>query len=250
MFPLTHLFLLSKITELDDLAVLGSLFPDTCIAGHLSWDDTHRHGLEFAGSLQREEKRLLMPFLTGFFAHSVNPPGLDYYGDECMAPGKPGYSFCKAPGIVGEVVSACNLPGEMGLWKSHNVIEMAVEVRIARLYPELEKFLEQAFNSTENLSIISGPLGRHFGVSPGDIISAYGILQSFIPASLPDEVSLGAAFAGQLEHKHGIAGVSPVYVAGLIVKADSFIVGDYEEFLEDCLDKITMALPGWLGDTT
>ena len=134
MFPVTHIWFGEKVLgELDNQSILGTIFPDMVISGCLDYDTTHKSGWKLYEFFKKEYPEFL-GFARGTISHGVDPKGLDYYGDEKYRGIEKGYCFQKAMEIVDKVVG-CSIPKELGLWKAHNFIEMAIEVEIDELNP-------------------------------------------------------------------------------------------------------------------
>jgi hypothetical protein len=145
MFPLTHIWFSEKVLGyMNNLTVLGAVFPDIVITKCLKYDNTHNVGFGIYEHFKKTNPSF-MDFVKSMLTHTVNPNGLDYYSDEAYLNGYKGYCFQKGMEIEKEVIDACNIPEEYGLWKAHNFIEMGVELNIADSEPKLSQILHNSF---------------------------------------------------------------------------------------------------------
>jgi len=248
VFPATHLFLLSQIHPLENLAILGSLFPDTCITAVIPWQESHCCGFSLRDFMSPKERRELRPFLVGLLAHGIVPPGLDYYGDNSWGREEMGYAFLKAAPLVDEVIRVCRIPPEWGLWKAHNFVEMGIEAFIIDRRPDLPDCISRALLDGQALSALSEVLGRFWGKSGEDIVLAYKVLHTLTWCGSGGPKDLATMYAKQLLYRHGIYGVEEEQVARLIINAGELVRNEYESFLSSAANEIYAAMPVWLGE--
>jgi len=234
MYPVTHLHFLSRLTELSDQAVLGAVFPDTCIAGEITWEAAHRPGFAVRNCFSEEYR----PFLLGLFTHTADPRGLDYYNDQKLPPHERGYSFLKAAPLVGGVQAACRLDEATALWKAHNFIEMGIENLIARENPHINRHLFEALQNRDLINRICGKLSGFFDKTPEQLAWGYFLLEECITQQPENTRRLAEAYQKQLEVKHQIDAIDVEAVNCLILQGQEIVKDDYREFLDFCLEKI------------
>lgn len=246
MYPVTHLHLLSQLTELDGPGALGAMFPDTCITGELKWEATHCPGFQIASAFSEEQDRRSRSFLLGLFTHTADPRGLDYYNDQKLEPYRRGYSFVKAAPLVEGVKTACRVDESISLWKAHNFIEMGIENLIARENPPLNQALFSAFADRETIEALSLRLADFFHTTPEVIVRGYRVLEQYSCRAPEDPLQLAETYRRQLELKHQLDGVDVEAVKKLILQSQEIVRGDYRQFLEFCREKIASELTAWL----
>ena len=242
MFPIAHLYLLSRITNLDRLGALGAMFPDTCIGGELKWEATHRPGFQIAPAFSANPDRRCDAFLRGLFTHTVDPQGLDYYNDHKLEPHPRGYSFVKAALLVEGVKTACGVDESIALWKAHNFIEMGIENLLARENPYLTQALFDAFADRETIEALSLRLAPFFQTSPEVVVRGYQILERYSCRAPQVPLQLAETYRRQLELKHQLDGIDVEAVRDLILQSRELVRDDYRQFLEFCREKIEAEL--------
>lgn len=245
MFPLTHLHVLSRIHPLDHQAVLGSVFPDTCIASSLTWRETHRCGLDFFRFLAPSQRSEFSPFVVGLLSHGIEPHGLDFYADECYKDFGCGYSFHKAPPLVREAIEVCLIEEKMGPWKAHNFIEMGVEILVAESRGDLFEHLLSALEDNELVVRLSAPLGSFFGRPKREMEDSFNLFRPLLSSNIE---TLAEKYVMQLGVKHGIHGINQRRVSDLIARAMELVAEDYGAFLLDCTTRIGMDLLSWMKE--
>lgn len=235
MYPQTHLYFAERVLgRMSDAITLGSIFPDMAIGAGLPRDISHGSGLEIFAIFKSEGG--LRDFALANITHGVSPDGLDYYGDESNPPFERGYCFEKGRPLVDATIKACNIPPEMGWWKSHNIIEMGIEMRVsssgdygARLY--------QAFQNRPLIEVVSERLGDYFGRGPLPFIKRMSGFPTYIDLGASTAESLAAKYDYQMYYKHHIH-INVAGVARLIGLAAEMVDHDLEQFFGSVAERV------------
>lgn len=235
MYPQTHVFFAEMVLgRSSDAVTLGSIFPDMAIGAGVHRNVSHGSGLEILDLLGENSR--LRDFALANITHGVNPDGLDYYGDEVNPPFERGYCFEKGRGLVEATVRACNIPPEMGWWKSHNIVEMGIEMRIGAA-GEYGRQLYSAFGNQALVEELCERLGVFFGRDPLPFIRRLANFPSYIDLTASTAESLAAKYDHQMYYKHRIH-INVAEVAGLIRKAAGMVEEDVDEFFISVAGKV------------
>jgi hypothetical protein len=233
---LTHIYFYSLIFPVDTGGVLGAIFPDTNLLTGFRWAITHKNTVSFHDSLSPDERASFLSFAWGMMTHGVDSEGLDYYGDEKYGDFEKGYAYFKGREIVDDVIRACRVPPEIGLWKAHNFIEMAIENLVVRRQPRLSQWAETAFRDEDYIGALSLTLPRFYPLDASHFQSGITRFKEFIIPS-GDPLELGKSYAKVLQIRHGITGADPLELAGIIEKAGKIIEGEYFSFILECRNR-------------
>ncbi|MFZ5631823.1 MAG: hypothetical protein ACOY40_03180 [Bacillota bacterium] len=235
MYPQTHVYFAEKVLgKMNDAVALGSIFPDMAIGAGVNRDLSHGSGLEILKFL--ESSHQLRDFALANITHGVNPSGLDYYGDEKNPPCERGYCFEKGRILVEPTIRACNLPEEMGWWKSHNIIEMGIEMRVST-GGNYGRYLYEAFQNKNLVEEICDRLGAFFGRGFQPFLQRLSNFPSYIDLSASTAESLAAKYDYQMYYKHRIH-INVAEVAKLISLAAEVVEDDIDEFFRSVTGKV------------
>ncbi|MGE5633029.1 MAG: hypothetical protein ACM3TR_18320 [Caulobacteraceae bacterium] len=241
MFPITHIWFSRGILgHINNLTVLGSIFPDTAISGCLNHEQTHSGGWGLYKFFEDKYMEYL-DFVKASVIHTVNPRGLDFYSDEEYGQGYKGYCFQKAQEIEEEVIDACNIPVEFGLWKAHNFIEMGIEVNIATLEKGLVDVLHEGLNDSFLIGKLSSPLESYFGISNLSIYDCFKRFAGFVEVEDLNSYNLAKKYDIQMKTKHGI-GIDVPKCCDIIEKSRIIVKDDFDDFIEYCSKKVNDTL--------
>lgn len=248
MFPVTHVYVIERlIPSAGPLHRLGGVFPDAVLTNGLPWARTHCSGAELHAFLEAQFPAGL-PFAVGVISHGCLPQGLDYYTDERYNTGKRGYAFQQAEPYAARVARICHLPSDMGLWKAHNFVEMAVEWLIVQQHPGLGKRLRAAFLEPSLFSELGPYLGRFYECDGEALLRSLPAMLPFLALEEASPVVLAERYQRQVRMKHGVDAIELPEAAALIEEIASAIQPSCWAFLEDVLERIARMLrqEGWL----
>lgn len=240
MFPITHIWFAEKIMGFRDPSlVLGAIFPDIVITDCLDYKQTHYCGFELYDYLIHDCPNFAKAMIT----HTVNPKGLDYYGDECYKSGYKGYCFQKGRLIVNQVIDACNIPESFGLWKAHNFIEMGIELNIMDGNPDINEELHRAFLDSTAIKQVAEPIEDYYGLRRNEIMESFKRFSQYIKLDKSDCHTMAAKYNLQMQSKHGI-NIDVDKAAYIIEDCRAFIKTDFDEFIQYCCSAIKNMLKG------
>lgn len=241
MFPITHIWFSKRVLGyINNMTVLGSVFPDTVIKCCLSYDQTHNIGWGLHEYLRNYSEEYL-DFARAMATHTVNPKGLDFYGDEEYGDGYKGYCFQKAVEIEKEVIEACNIPNKFGLWKAHNFIEMGIEMNIV----DSEKGLADIFNKglSDGLMVqeLSSKLDKYFRLQGGSVADCFSKFTNFMELEDISSFALANRYNAQMQVKHGI-NINILKCSDIIEKSRTIVQDDFDSFIDYCTEKVVIML--------
>ncbi len=237
MFPLTHIWFSRKVLGyVNNMTVLGSVFPDTVIKCCLKYDQTHKEGWGLYDYFAEHSERHL-DFVKAVAAHTVYPKGLDFYGDEEYRNGYKGYCFQKAAYIEKEVIIACNIPEEFGLWKAHNFIEMGIELNIAESERGLAKIFSQGLKDRLLIEELSSYIDGYYGLKNMSAADCFYRFKDFLELNEIDSNELSRRYNAQMQVKHGIE-IDISKCSDIIEKSRAIADEDFKDFIDYCVERI------------
>ena len=240
MFPFTHIWFSEKVLGYsNNMAVLGSIFPDACVSNKLSYEATHKTGWDIFDYFYKEKPELI-DFIKSGITHTVSPEGLDFYGDESYN-GADGYCFRKAAEIVEEVIDACNIPEEYGLWKAHNFIEMAVELNILNNNYGLKEQLQNALEDSGLISVVEFSLEKYYNMNSKSLKNCFRRFENFVYKGNVNSRILSINYDHHMKDKHGI-NIDIDKSSKIIDKAKAIISEDFIDFIEITEEKVSSML--------
>jgi hypothetical protein len=241
MFPMTHIWFSRKVLGYsNNMTVLGSIFPDTVIKCCLTYDQTHRIGWGLYEYFRNNAEKYL-DFAKSVATHTVNPKGLDFYGDEEYGSGYKGYCFQKAAMIEKEVIEACNIPAEFGLWKAHNFIEMGIEMNLINSEKELVSLLHDGLKDTDLIHELSYHLNGYFGLKDASVADCFGKFTGFMELRDISSLAFAERYNTQMQVKHDIK-IDILKCSDIIEKSRAIVQEDYESFIACCTEKVKAML--------
>jgi len=144
MFPITHFYINQQFYNPSPLLAIGGIFPDIAAACEMGRNEAHTMGKELF-AFCKEKYPEAVDLGRGVFLHGATEGGADYYSDEAWEGGDKGWCFQKGAEFAEEVGKATALDEDYWLWKSHNFVELGLEiitdVRHPYMKTELTKLL-------------------------------------------------------------------------------------------------------------
>ncbi|OGO78344.1 MAG: hypothetical protein A2Y23_12200 [Clostridiales bacterium GWB2_37_7] len=230
MFPITHIWFAEKVMGFrDNSLILGAIFPDIVISGCLDYKQTHYCGFGLYNDLVESNQTFAKAMIT----HTVDPKGLDYYGDENYKSGNKGYCFQKGQLIVDQVIDACNIPEGFGLWKAHNFIEMGIELNIIDNQQILLSDLHRAFQDYAAIEQAAWLIEDYYTLRRNEIVESYKKFSQYIELDKSDCHTMAAKYNLQMQSKHSIS-IDVEKTAEIIDRCRSLIKSDFQEFIQYC----------------
>ncbi len=243
LFPITHIYFSNKILgKLNTMIALGAVFPDITISGILSYDKTHREGLGLYNHFKLFHQEYI-DFANAMITHTVDPKGLDYYGDEQYLEGYKGYCFQKGKLIEDEVIEVCNIPKEYGLWKAHNIIEMAVELIVYESNKEYGALLRNSLKDENMLQCICSASEDYYKIDKGALCKSMRKFSSFVELDDLSSLNLAKKYDMQMKAKHGIS-IQIGKCSKLIEKCCNIVSEDLESFFDYAIKQVLLSVKG------
>ncbi len=241
MFPITHIWFSGKVLGyMNNMTVLGSVFPDTVIKCSLTYDQTHNVGWGLYKYFMEKDKAYI-DFAKAMATHTVNPKGLDFYGDEEYGDGYKGYCFQKAAEIEAEVIEACNIPEKFGLWKAHNFIEMGIEMNIAESNKEILDIFHKGLTDYCLLKELSPILDGYFKLEESSVFDCICRFAEIMELKDLSSFALANRYDTQMKVKHGI-NIDISKCSDIIEKSRIIVQEDFDCFIDFCTEKIAAML--------
>ncbi|HZC05767.1 MAG TPA: hypothetical protein VE338_09010 [Ktedonobacterales bacterium] len=253
MFPVAHGWLLAQLTEEPTPAgYLGCVWPDMLFGSPLTHPQSHKSGAEllaFARALPANaEREAFIAFTRGVITHGSEPRGFDWFSDEGYGDAgahAKGYAFQRAAPLAARAAVVCGVPEEMGLWKAHNLIEMAFERALYAANIPAAQSLAAACANLELMARMSELLARYFAHEPAALAESmrrYAEMVALAPTSLD---ALAEAYTHQTRYRHPGAEPDASAIAALIGEAETIIAADRDAYLSVCLAGVRSTLAAY-----
>lgn len=241
MFPITHIWFSRRVLGYaNNMTVLGSVFPDTVINCSLTYDQTHNIGWGLYEYFRNQSEEHL-DFARAMVTHTVNPNGLDFYGDEEYGLGYKGYCFQKAVEIEKEVIQACNIPDKFGLWKAHNFIEMGIEMNIASSENELMDLFHKGLTDSRLIHEISSQIDRYYHLEGKSVADCFKRFTEIMELNGLSSLALANRYDIQMKVKHGIQ-IDIEKCSEIIDKSRLIVQKDFDSFIDCCTARVKTML--------
>lgn len=246
MFPLTHLYTAKTVLGYENnQTVLGCLFPDYGTYLGLGRNLCHEMGIDmYHYALEHDDAHL--DFALGVLTHGTCLPGIDYYADEEYHGKKPGFCFQSGEAIAKEVAAACNLPDNMALWKTHNIMEMAFDSVTEKRCPHIADAVIRAL-PVEGEPFCVDFLESYLESSPEKIREMFIVVSTYYSFDGNDIEDMATKFITSLSRRHNITGCDQSKLMELIGKAVEIIDPIYDDFMAEAIGEISVALQKLTG---
>jgi hypothetical protein len=250
MFPIAHGWLLAQVTSSPTPAsFLGCVWPDMLFGSPLTHPQSHKSGaalLAFARSLPAgAERDEFTAFVRGVITHGSEPHGFDWFSDEAYGASgaqAKGFAFQQGAPLATRAAAACGVPEAMGLWKAHNLIEMAFERALYAADMSAAQALAAACANEALMARLAEPLARHFmhdAAALAESMRRYAEMVALAPTSLD---ALAEAYAHQTRYRHPGAQADASAIAVLIGEAEALIAPTRDDYLTTCLAGVRATL--------
>ena len=254
MFPLAHLEFAGRLLgPLRIEEMLGAVFPDVVVAVDLGWEVTHRLGarLYSAAATARAEGHpdgeVLVRFARAALTHGADPAGLDFYGDVAYGGVDRGFAYQVARPLADRVAAACRLPAELGLWKAHNFVEMAVDLLVDEVHPGWGPSLVTALNAAAPRSCVSTFFDDALALPAGRMAACFARFPSFVAVADLSPLRLAQMYGVQVRAKHGVDEIDVVLAAALIEEAVDLVRPETDRFFETAGEGVARVLARFPG---
>lgn len=199
MFPLSHLYTAEKVLgRKSKMLAIGCFWPDLAPLQGIDRRLSHCLSREFlCFCRERHPQRLELAY--GVLSHGNALPGADYYSDECWLEGGKGFCFQRIEKYAPLVQEACGLPRQLALWKGHNFVEMAFELYLGQLAPDLGLCLRDACLDPELCLAAAEVLGDYFCLSGKSVAADIALAPELFAFTDVDAEKLALRFGVQLK---------------------------------------------------
>lgn len=248
MFPLTHLYTAKAVLGYETkLSALGSLFPDYGAYLGIGRNVCHEMGIDmYYYALENDKSHI--DFALGALTHGTALPGIDWYADEEYHGIRPGFCFQSGEAIAGEVAKACNLPQNMAIWKTHNIMELAFDVITEQKHPGIAKTVLTALPEEGNPYCTSF-LHHYLGKSEKEITEMFTEVTGYYSLDGKDIGQMADKFILSLKRRHHISGCDRDALISLIYRAVEIVEPVYDGFMDEAISGIISALQKRTGIT-
>lgn len=241
MFPLTHIYTAGAVLGRKNSQVaLGSLYPDYGAFLGFGRNLCHEMGVDmyhYAAELFPDH----IDFALGALTHGTALPGIDWYADEEYHDIRPGFCFQKGELICNQVAKSCNLPQNIALWKTHNIIEMAFDVLTEQRCPGIGQLALSALPK-ENDDFCTAFLQSYLRRSDEEIRTMFTEVTSYFSFDGNNIEEMADKFIVSLERRHNITNCKKDELIGLIHQAVDIVEPLYDDFMAEAITTITSAL--------
>jgi hypothetical protein len=239
VFPIAHVWLLERLVPAPTPAhYLGCVWPDMLFGSPLSHFDTHQRGEELlafarARPASAGDAASFSAFVVGAQTHGSVPHGFDWYSDEAYgaAPAAAkGYAFQRGRPLADATAAACALPPEYGVWKAHNIVEMACDLALHAADPGLSDRFALALADHDLMASVAVPLAAFYGHAAEELAAAMRGFAQWWDRPVSAAV-MARTYARQLRAKHGVGNSDEAALASLIERAGAIVADDRDTFL-------------------
>ncbi|HBM79669.1 MAG: hypothetical protein QME45_11425 [Clostridiales bacterium] len=244
MFPVCHIYIASKVMDnISDFAVLGSIYPDAVVSRDIPRNITHYNSSALFNFFKNREKKIT-DFAKGSITHCVDMKGLDYYSDESFPDGHDlGYCFEKAKYIEKDVVKYCNVPEKIGLWKAHNIIEIAFELFIDKKDGSLKHRFKKVIMDEGLIDYVSRRLACFYSKDAGYFVGKFRKFIDYFDYDNVCALNMAKKYSIQLKIKHGIEVEDTSKMASIILKSLDIIKTDADDFIDYVIGSLRRTMP-------
>ncbi|MBR5329514.1 MAG: hypothetical protein IKV45_04830 [Firmicutes bacterium] len=248
MFPLTHIYTAKAVLGRENrLTALGCLFPDYGAFLGLGRNLCHEMSLDmyhFAAEYLPDH----IDFALGALTHGTSLPGIDWYADEEYHGIRPGFCFQKGELICDQVAACCNLPQNIALWKTHNIIELAFDVITEKKNPGIGQFA-LANMPKDGEPFCTAFLRSYLNRSDADIRAMYTEVTDIFSFDGNNIDEMADKFILSLERRHNIKNCKKNDLMDLILQAVDIVEPLYDDFMAEAIEAITSELHKRTGIT-
>lgn len=237
MFPLTHLYTARLALGYENhQTVLGAMFPDYGAFLGLGRNLCHEMGVDmFRFAAERMPDHI--DFALGAMTHGTALPGIDWYADEEYHGIRPGFCFQKAELICDEVAACCNLPQNMAIWKTHNIIELAFDIITEQKQPDIGVSVLKALPE-KNADFCTKFLQAYLERSDEEIRTMFTEVTSYFSFDGNDVEDMADKFIVSLKRRHNIENCGRADLIRLIYRAAEIVEPLYDDFMEESVNAI------------
>lgn len=252
MFPIAHWYFGRQLAGgvYDPLFALGGTLPDLGRSMGLDRNEAHSSCCRVFYRYALTQAPELKPAALGMLGHGIDPHCVDYYADEHWLQGPRGWCFQQGASYIPQVIAACGLPEEWGLWKSHNLVEMACELTLEQQHPQLSQELLQAAQDQAAQKVLAQGLSRCFGLEEQRVRRSLAMLPEIFAIDRPTAASLGEKYRQSLFRIHQIQQADAEAIAALICQIQQEKGADFWPWAKQVSDLVSANLTAYQQTVT
>ncbi|MCL2677973.1 MAG: hypothetical protein FWE85_02845 [Clostridiales bacterium] len=230
MFPLIHFYLNKQLRPPTPFLALGGLFPDLGNICGLERQRSHYMGRDFFSWCESRAPHAL-DLARGVFYHGSTPGGADYYADEFWPGGEKGWCFQKGRPFMAQVARATCLPTDFIWWKSHNFVEMALELITIERQPLLNRELLALVEDEPAQTEAARLLSLYAGLDEAQTRGAFGRIKEIFTIEEVSPTALAQSQARAFERRFNVRNASVPLMAALLEEIAQVIAPEYDGLL-------------------
>jgi len=209
--------------------------------------------------------------------HGASPRGLDYYADEAYVgaasvapcprssvaarvPKEPsedngfaadprvdeeadrGYAFQLGRRFSARAAEVCGVAPELGWWKAHNFVEMAVELMVASRDPDVGEELLKALRTPAVLRSAGAATARALELDEHRLVEGLGMLPRYLQLSPLSAGLLAEKYELQVRARHGVTRVDCLGVESLITECVEVVRCSVDSFFDSTVQPVKAVL--------
>lgn len=242
MFPLVHHYVNKLLNQnFHPFIVYGGLFPDLASGAGYNRDEAHEMGDKFYKWCQVNAPEGL-PLARGIICHGNNPAGIDFYADEYWPGGEKGWCFQQGVQWMDKVQKATGLPDELIWWKSHNFIEISLELLMEEEFPSLSQEILKALEDKSAAREVSKILQAYTGIEKEEYQAIYTRATNVFALNAISPQHLAQKQAISFKIRYNILDSDVSAMANLIREISQYTKDIYKPYLALSIDKVAKVM--------
>ena len=235
MFPLVHFFINKSIEQrTTPLLTLGGMWPDLSAYCNMDRNISHYMGEKFLDFCVREHPETI-DFALGILYHGSTPAGVDYYADEYWSGCKKGWCFQTGEKYMPEIARVTRLADDFIWWKSHNFVEMALELVTIEKYPQMNQEILSISNDWVAQELAVDALHQFFPIDRDKAIDIFHNIATTFTLKEVSAKSLAENNMLGMKRRFGIDNLDINEIMAVINRIYEDIKGDYDWLMAEIM---------------
>ena len=237
MFPLSHFFINKQLATVTPLLTLGGMWPDISAGCCMERGISHNMGRDFLYFCRKNQPHAL-DLAWGILYHGATPEGADYYADEFWPGGEKGWCFQKGRKYIPDIAKATKLPDDFLWWKSHNFVEMALELITFERNPKINTQILSLAADTSAQAIAVKALKAYYPISEQKTVEIFANIANIFVLK---EINIHVYAENQakaLKRRFGICDFDISAMEKIIWQIKSEIAPEYDQMMTSVINEI------------
>ena len=235
MFPLVHFFINKTIEQrTTPLLTLGGMWPDLSFYCNMDRNISHYMGEKFLDFCMREYPEAI-DFALGILYHGSTPAGADYYADEYWHGCEKGWCFQVGRKYMPEVAKVTKLADDFIWWKSHNFVEMALELVTIEKYPQMNQEILTISDDWDAQELAVAVLRQYFPIDKSKTIDIFHNIATTFTLKEVSVLSLAENNMLGMKRRFGIEGLDINAIMALINRIYEDIKDEYDPLMAEIM---------------